>query len=227
MKLAFCYMFKDNKFYQKYLYYFIFTSIAAFLYNYSDAQMTVQNISVQSLLMYLLGLIIWAIPIGYNYSCIKALNSQKENFILPMTNLKKNFVTGFKFGLAVSLFILAFIFIAIFISFIHKLLILPLILFIILYSLAFNFIFATTESLTSFFQFKKVINLVNDNKSQYWICLLLDAIVNTIACDFASLLFRLSLSILATAVASILSSIIVSYAAFVNAYFAAKAIKNH
>ena len=226
MKQAFCYMFKDNKFYQKYLYYFILMSICTFLLTYSDYKANAQLFSIQTPLMKILGTLILTIPTGYSYSCIKALISQKENFILPAVNLKKNFVTGFKFDLATLLICLPFLLIFLVLAIIFPLLVICLLLVIVAYSLSFRYIFANTESITTFFQFKTSIKLVNNSGFKYWLGLLIIIILETISGVISTQLFKITHSLLYTAVTAIISSIIASYVMFVNAYITAKAIKN-
>lgn len=160
---AFTYMFKDNRFIQKSSIYFLFLLIGTFCTNYANILLKAGGKPVLHL-VYLAGIILLLVPYGYVVSCIKALTEQKENFILPMFNVKTNFVIGLKYIIAILLLSLIFGFITVAAAFmiglicgilkakvlaivLLSLVITSAVLLLIFYTLALNWIFANTQAI--------------------------------------------------------------------------------
>lgn len=170
---AFTYMFNDNKFFQKALFYFIFSFATQFSLE-SAKVLYARNIFTTAILLYVVGIIFSIIVNGYFISCVKALISQNKNYVLPLFNIKM-LLPGVKYTLAFFLAVLclSFVFLLVFILsiFIGKILSsLIIIIFVLLLAAYFNalaFIFANTEAFTSFLQFEKATNLIKNNMGKY------------------------------------------------------------
>ena len=255
MREAFSYMFKDNKYKNKALTYFVFAMIANFCSIYANTFApscsgvgchVEQTISPEAARWLFLGVIISLIPLGYHFSCIKALIEQKENFVLPNFNLIKNFVQGLKYFfniiLAVIVYGLGFAIVAILLAIIASLtglkvlsLMLLAIISILLFagfsilSLAFFWIFANTGWLTTLFRVQRAYNLVKTNRSTYWLALglmiLLGIVVGLVSIVAPILGAFTGSSIAASLIAAFLISILAAYTTFVSAFIIAKAVK--
>ena len=211
MLKSFTYMFKDNKFIQKAFMFFIFTLIGLFCTNYANITAKVSP-QPELLLITLIGMIMQIFPGGYAVSCIKALTEQKENYILPMFNLKSVFVIGFRNGIAALILCLVLIGIYGLIAGIFAIItMLPLPLTIILvilltvlsfipllallfYGLALNWIFANTQALTSFLQFQKAHALIKQDWRRYLKAFGLMLAISVIITIFCSVLHFLCIN---------------------------------
>lgn len=240
MKEAFTFMFKDNLFKQKWAAYFCFAFLGSFLSNLGNAP-AIGQLKLLAPLFILLGVVIMLVPAGYIVACIRALKEQKENYVLPLFNIKHNLFTGFKFG--VSIFILSFLFGAVFaiisliigiisgilnaklVAIIGISLIMIIAFAIVLYyTLALNRVFADTDSWISFIKFKHATELIKKS-SQYTKGFWLFISINFLSGVISGILFALSAkSIGCLAITTIISAAIASYVAFFNAFITAKAV---
>ena len=231
---AFTYMFKDNRFIQKSSIYFLFLLIGTFCTNYANILLKAGGKPVLHL-VYLAGIILLLVPYGYVVSCIKALTEQKENFILPMFNVKTNFVIGLKYIIAILLLSLIFGFMIGLICGILKakvlaivllsLVITSAVLLLIFYTLALNWIFANTQAITSFLQFKRAHALISQDYPRYWKGVGLAFGLNFVLGIL--LIFVLGLAgknIVSIFFATLISTFLTSYIVFVNAMINAKSI---
>ncbi|DAB20935.1 TPA: hypothetical protein CPT94_08860 [Candidatus Gastranaerophilales bacterium HUM_22] len=238
---AFTYMFKDNRFIQKSSIYFLFLLIGTFCTNYANILLKAGGKPVLHL-VYLAGIILLLVPYGYVVSCIKALTEQKENFILPMFNVKTNFVIGLKYIIAILLLSLIFGFITVAAAFmiglicgilkakvlaivLLSLVITSAVLLLIFYTLALNWIFANTQAITSFLQFKRAHALISQDYPRYWKGVGLAFGLNFVLGIL--LIFVLGLAgknIVSIFFATLMSTFLTSYIVFVNAMINAKSI---
>ena len=241
MREALTYMFKDNKFSQKGLCFFL-------VYFVSILGMTLQGQQepsilylVWALLVSILGFVAAICVYGYFMSAIKALKSQNENYILPMFNLNKSFILGLKFTVA-SLALCCILFVlgmfgGIFSqmlnnNLVNALLFLVFVLFLVVYGykiLAFANIFAESESFTSLLQIKKAGELIKQNPENYkryfWQSVLF-GLLATVAILFIIITFSfIKLGIISSLISVTLTAIIGTYCSFVNMYLFAKAVK--
>ena len=240
----FTYMFKDNKFYQKYLFYLLFLGINTFITLYTEPRLKIHNFSLEIIFLYLLGIIIQFILSGYFVSCVKAIINQRDNFVLPMLNLKNNIVLGFKYDLSLILFIalysllifmltvlfyipslLTSIFPEMFITCVKWLIyaglctvIIAGIVYIAIFILAFSYIFAKTNSITVFFQLKQAITLIKNNLKHYLCSLGIAAVFIVLTASLVELVAFLTAGNIIT---EFLSLILTSYTVFVCAYLVA------
>lgn len=242
MREAFNYMFKDNMFRQKALTYFGFAFIGTFFINLANS-LQATKLAVFAPLFMLAGIIIMFIPSGYLVHAIKALIGQNENFILPAFNFKNNFVTGFKFMVAVLILSLIFGIVfaigAVIFSIIGSLFAMKILavigiillaaiplLIILYYTLSLNWIFATTEAFTSFLQFKKASGLIKNLPGNYNKCFWIFLLINLTAGIISGILLTVfGKGLLGIAFATFISVLISLYIAFVNVYLTAKSIK--
>ena len=251
-KEACSYMFKDNKFLQKFGIYYVL-SLIAMICTSVIGEVKDPNLLIPAVVLWIVGVLLNFIPFGYFVSAIKALKTQKDNFVLPMFNFGKNFKLGFKYAIASLLFGLAagFAFAAITLIFaivfgIFSAVIknnLAFILFAIIVAtivlipvaiycyrfLAMYSIFAQTEAFTSFFKFKQAGELVVQNQTKYnkcfWLIVLLWLLFFII-----TIVITLLVSILFKGIAAMIIGFVIIYACcayvgFVNMYLIAKATK--
>lgn len=198
MKEAFTYMFKDNKFWNK----FFILSIFAFIYTFCS---TVLTCSIKyDLHVYILSLIVLVCYIlieGHRISVIGALQGKSTELkVLPYVNLKNNFVTGFKYTVAVILFsIPLFSIIAacgytsvfsmtigtpirhttMYIVTIYSVFMVLTLLFTLISALLINFvipsaliIFTKTKSVWNFYKFEEMLKIIKSNKKNYIIAVI-------------------------------------------------------
>ena len=199
---AFTYMFKDNRFIQKSSIYFLFLLIGTFCTNYANILLKAGGKPVLHL-VYLAGIILLLVPYGYVVSCIKALTEQKENFILPMFNVKTKVLAIVLLSLVITSAVLLLIF----------------------YTLALNWIFANTQAITSFLQFKRAHALISQDYPRYWKGVGLAFGLNFVLGIL--LIFVLGLAgknIVSIFFATLISTFLTSYIVFVNAMINAKSI---
>ena len=183
---AFTYMFDDNKFWQKFLTIFFITLLPTVLMtlnvDYSNQNNPFANATPLFIPMILISMILFSTVLGYSFSCISSLNSQKNLFILPMYSFGKNLISALKYCLAAFIFmpffwliigiiilvsglfsiispalstlILAILYIAFYVLFIY-------------YIPAFMRYFAITQKITSFYHFKNIFASINYDKKHY------------------------------------------------------------
>lgn len=170
--LAFSYMFKDNKFWTKYLTLFILTFLALLpsVLNENAGQLNIN----QALLFFpaLIGFFVNILYYGYLAAGIKSLSEQNSNYILPFFNFTKNGLLGLKCLAGTLLFCIIFS-IPILIIFIICLImlkagtVLPIILFCVTFYLAiallfpaFFRMFAITQETLAFFKLKTIFKSI-------------------------------------------------------------------
>lgn len=241
MKEAFNYMFKDNLFKQKWAAYFCFAFLGAFVTNLGNSPV-LGSLKIFAPLFLILGIIILFIPTGYIVACIRALSGQKENYLLPGFNYKHNMFTGFKFWVAVLILSLIFgigctvisaviaviagilkakVFAIVGITFV---MVFP-ILIIAYYALALNKIFADTDSWTSFIKFKQATAMIKQS-SHYNKWFLIFIVLNGLLGIISGVLSALGAgSIGWLVITTLISAMLASYVAFVNAFITAKCIE--
>ena len=259
---AFSYMFKDNKYINKALIYFVFALLMNFCTIYSQTfspscaggECPVQS-DPQVYIWMIAGAVIGLIPLGYQFSCIKALMEQKENYVLPTFNIAKNIWLGFKsllgstllgviFGLIGIVFAIVFGIIAglcghdkasalgilIVAGIILVALALIAILAISIFSIAFTWIFANTGWITSYIRFKRAFQLIKTNPSTYWIAFGLMILIGFVAGIFGlvgPIIGALTGSkFIASLIGSCIIALLSSYTAFASAFLVAKSIKS-
>jgi len=246
MKEAFNFMFKDNMFLKKAMVYVFVAFVANLVSNYANtlAPMPKTMPSIQYILFFLAGAILMLIPSGYGVSCIKAFVEQKDNFVIPFLNIKNNFVLGFKlavsiiimsliFGLCITIAAMAFAFLFSLInavtigSIILGVFVCTIILIVVFYSLAFCYIFATTEKLTSFIQFRTATKLIKNNPKHYILSTLvfigLSLLVGVAGTIITSVLN--SYGFIGLAIATFIIVSISGYTVYVYSYLTSKAIQ--
>lgn len=246
MREALTYMFKDNKFCQKGLYFFLvyFVSILGMTLQ-GQQELSVLHL-VWALLVSIIGFIAAICVYGYFMSAIKALKSQNENYILPMFNLNKSFKLGLKFTVASAIFafVLCTIFFAlglvggIFSQITNNNLVMTILflvfmlLFLIVYVykvLALSNIFAETEAFTSLLQIRKAGELIKQNPeiyNRYFWQSVLFGLIATVAILFIIITFSfIKLGIISSLISVTLIAILGTYCSFVNMYLFAKAVK--
>lgn len=249
MTEIFNYMFKDDKFFQKAGVFFILSAIASFFASYGAELCSLKNYSGIGYII--LALLLCATTTGYGISCAKALSAQENNYILPFLNPMKNFILGIKWSISVFLlclaagvasFLVAFIAASIAIIFKFKAIItiffillnIALIIAILYYSLVLYRMFAQTEQLTSYLQFKKAEELIKTDRKHYLIFTgifiginLLTFIIAVIIGIIINILFpNIAASPVLNAMTSIIGAFIGVYIMYVTAFLAAKAIKS-
>ena len=93
---AFTYMFKDNKFFQKASFYFLFAFLSVFGGVLAETAEGDATLILLAFIIWILGLISNLFLSGYFISAIRALRTKSENFVLPMFNMGKTFILGLK-----------------------------------------------------------------------------------------------------------------------------------
>ena len=245
MKEAFTYMFKDNKFWVKGLWYFGFVFIANLMINYAQTLVPPCLRCAPPMPWYywvcaLVGPLLSLIPLGYLYTCVKALIEQNDNYVLPNFNLWKNFLKGLKYAVALLMLtipLLLISMIAVTISFARVytlfLLIIPfaLILCFAYFYIGFNWMFANKDSFITFYRFKKLFKLIGTNKKHYFMSFLVIAVVGLLnmllemACGATAAIF-ISGTVPGLIATGVSSAIIGTYTAFVICYLTAKSISS-
>lgn len=243
-KTSLQYMFKDNKFLNKFAVLFVITLLCALPNFFENANGNTTN----AFLCIIIGLIAFVANIycyGYMSACIKALSEQNSNYMLPFFDFKTHGVIGLKwlvaavfFGLAAGVVIaIAGAIAALLVSAIPMLSNVILVLAIIaavvfiviigIYCIAFFRMFAVTQDIFAFFKFKEIFKSVRDNEKTYfkgWGSLILLGIAFTILaimlgvlCAFFGEAFKFVLGILI--------SVAATYYNMVFMYLCAKCIK--
>lgn len=238
MEKAFTYMFKDNKIMNK--------SLILIILAFAES------------ILNILGLIIAPIICGYKISCVKSIMEQSENYILPYANIKKNFVLGIKVLLSAFFGSIPYIMIGTVLVIlginlcIQKCFVYGAVLFILTgliclpylyFSMAFERIFAKTESMFSYFQYKEAYREMSSDHSHYLLYAIAMPIILAVLCGtIFFVLFSLSsiiqmllqttinakvVSILFITIFSAVISIIQIYSCYYYSYLTAKCIKQY
>ena len=235
MLKSFTYMFKDNKFFHKVSIYFFFLLIGNLGLNYIYITKDYSAIALTGLLV---SGFFMLLANGYMLSCIKALNEQKDNYVLPFFNFKNNFIYGFKYFISTLLLVLfgGILYIVCFCAakIIHPLLgiviqlLLPIT--ILIFSLSFNYMLAIKGWWTSFIKWGNDIDLIKNSGKTYWIAVGLAALVILIPHLITELGIPSVCSYLRYPTAAVIvgeslfASIFAAYTVYIWAYLCAKAI---
>ena len=228
---AFTYMFYDNKFLQKAIFYFIFCLSTKLCLEFATV-FSEQNIYITAMLLYIVGTIFSIVTNGYFISCVKALISQNKNYVLPVFNMK-SLLMGIKYTISIFLaglclfFILFFVFIlSLFLGkILSGLIIIIIALTFTAYFNALAFIFANTEAFNSFLQFKKATNLIKNNADEYvkGLIILIIVLVTIAGIDYiVSAIFK-NAGMFATV---LISAILSTYSIFITSFVIAKSIRH-
>lgn len=239
MKKAFNYMFLDNKFYKKAAIFFIYTIILLYSSIFGCKGTITLNFS-NYILITLITLFGYSIFEGYKIAIIKALNDRNKDMpILPILNLKKDFIIGIKYLIAFLIFstpfyciIGAFGFTAGFAQMLNMsnfiiytsciLLILTIFAYII-YLIGFLpatiAIFAETNSIWSFYKLEEIFKLISGNKKEYIKSALMYFILGIIIEEcYRICLITSKQSMILLFIAIFVLACIISYACFVMSY---------
>lgn len=190
MKKAFSYMFSDNGFYKKAFLFLIYIVLLLYCSNFSlshDEAKIVLNL-YNYLFVFIVFIFGCSISEGYKITIIKSLDDENKKFtILPILNLKKNFILGFKYLISLLCFSMPFFCIigalgfvagyayvlnmpSILINIASVLLIVILLVYFI-YLLAFLPVsirlFAKTGSIWSFYKFEDIFQLIFVDSKKY------------------------------------------------------------
>ncbi len=248
---ALIYMFKDSKLWQKALMYFTFLYLGVFCTD-SAKILAGPNADLAYIWIFLAGIVLMCIPYGYFALCVKGLAEQKTNFVLPAFSLKTAFTAGVKYSIALFLIMILYgalclfgtlLFYAVSIFSVAKLpplcsyisivlgcailallIIVPFLLFCV-YAVAFNWIFANTHSLLSFFQFKKATKLIKQNVSLYAKAFGIFIAVTIVIGCIGLILHDLLTGLCGLALYTFLTVLLSTYGMFINAFLTAKAIE--
>ena len=243
MREAFTYMFKDPGIKDKATTYIIICFIAFALTalpeisQFSGIATTspyITPVTAPSFeLLAFCGKLLNLVLLGYSFTCVGAIIKQNQNIVLPFLNIWNSFVKGFKFNIATILLILPIIPLTFIISLLGKniavIFIALIILLFIVYNNAFLWLYANEGKLNTYFEWKKVAQLVRANKKVYFTNFLL-LILISFASALCSIVFMLLFNFLVNNVyiawilTSIEGAIIASYTAFVGMYLVAKSI---
>lgn len=183
MKKAFSYMFSDNGFCKKAFLFLIYTVLLLYCSNFSlthSGGKIVLNL-YNYLFVFLVFIFGCSISEGYKIAIIKSLDEENKKFvILPILNLKKNFILGFKYLISILCFSMPFLCVTGALGFVvgyasvlnmpsilintASILIILLLLVYSIYLLAFLpasiQVFAKTSSIWSFYKFEDVFQLI-------------------------------------------------------------------
>ena len=188
MRECFTYMFKDNCFHKKAFIYFILSFIAMSLIAVADmnsctggcpinqAALITPSIKFDILCYRLIGLVLHTLTLGYFITCLEAVIKQKENILLPFFNIKLCFTKGLKLFISivitVVIFYLLFVIYAIagnFIPVLHpgfvQIFTLLTILFYIVCYNSFVHLYAQSNKIFSFFNFKTALLTIKNSKN--------------------------------------------------------------
>ena len=114
MREAFTYMFKDPRYNDKAMIYFIICTLSLSLMAtpelanlntlFANGPKVAPVTNPIFTILPLIGALFNWILCGYFYNCVQALTKQKQNYILPFLNIGSAFVKGFKFTISIILF---------------------------------------------------------------------------------------------------------------------------
>ena len=240
MQKTFSYMFLDNQFYKKAGLFFIY--ITTILY------CTIFKSNVYSLSTFIVACLI--IPLatsiveGYNISTIKSINVSNRNFyVLPFLNLKKDFIYGLKYFIAlfwIHLFFTTVISIPAFITGFspfmsnpnNTLTIIGIIfttLFIIIYAVfniciepACKLLFSRTNNIWCFYQFEEILKIVFLNKAHYFLSIIMNFIITVLTALAISFLIKTTKSNVIWGMITLVgASLMITYFNYVKSYLIA------
>lgn len=241
MREAFTYMFKDNKFYQKYFTYLGLAFAAYFLINYAylftaeGAQTYTNQISFiptnpfKSWGLLILGLTFKILTAGYFLNTIAAISKQNDNYILPFFNTTNCLTKGLKL-LGALLFIIFCFTILLFLSAGFKPLTLTLILiFSIIFCASFLWIIANENKYLVLLHIEDAVNYIKKASKNYfkYLFVFISAFVVSTSLSLLAELFvsKFNAPILEIIAISIIYAIIDAYFIYVYSFLIAKSIK--
>ena len=235
MKNAFSYMFKDEKFWQKALMYFLIVFVANVLLYYSV--ILPSKDPVTSPFVPLIAHLIMMINIGYGFTLIKAIMEQPDEMVLPSVNVLPNLWLGFKYSVSVLLIVLVIAIVgALIIPFVvtmpvvNAISILLLIVAFLVFFMAFRCLFAQKGMITTYFRFPTAIKMIKENLSKYFVAVLLYSVLIVLVgvINFAVMSVfggLVSDRLVVSLITGFIVSILATYMVFVNSYITAKAVK--
>lgn len=246
MKKAFNYMFSDNHFFKKIITFFMYVFLLIYCSNFSltGCNGTISLNFFNAIILMLICLLGYSIFEGYKIAIIKSINIEKDKpIILPVFNIKKNFVLGIKYLISFLIFSIpifciigAFGFIVGFVSMLNMpvfltntscillfLSIFAYIIYLICFLPANIIIFTKTSSIWSFYKFEEIFKLIKLNKREYIKSSLMFFILGIVIeeCYRVSLILN-NQSIVLFTIITILMASIITYLAFVTCYVIAK-----
>ena len=251
MKKAFNYMFSDNQFYKKGFLFLIYIILLLYcsIFSLTGCNDTISLKIFNYIIITSIVLFGYSIVEGYKIAVMKSINIGNENIqVLPMLNIKKDFVIGIKY--LISLLILsipffciigAFGFTAGFAPMLNMpnliiyasgtmliLSILAYIMYLICFLPATIAIFAETNSIWSFYKFKEIFKLASVNKKEYIKSALVYFILGLVIeeCYRMCLILNNKTSILLL-ITLLIAGIVITYLSFVMSYIVAKINKNN
>ena len=251
MKNSFNYMFFDNRFYKKVFLFLIYTILLVYcsIFSLTGCNNTTTLNFLSYIVITLIVIFGYSIFEGYKIAVIKSINISNENIqVLPMLNIKKDFIIGIKFLISFLIFSIPFICIigafgftvgfATILNMPNLLIYTSSILFVlsmfayIFYLICFLpatiAIFAETNSIWSFYKFEEIFKLVFFNKKIYFKSALVYLILGIIIeeCYRICLILNSKLLVLFF-IATLLSACIITYISIVMCYIVANISKNH
>lgn len=246
MKKAFNYMFLDSKYYKKAAIFLIYIILLLYcsIFSLTGCNDTISLKIFNYIIITSIVLFGYSIVEGYKIAVMKSINIGNENIqVLPMLNMKKDFVIGIKYLISLLIFSIPFFCIIgtfgfaigfapmlnmpneiIYTSGILFIIsILAYIIYLICFLPASIAIFSETNSIWSFYMFEEVFNLVFANKKEYAKSAFLYFILGIIIeeCYRICLITSKKSMILLFIVIFVLACII-SYVCFVMSYVIAK-----
>ena len=247
MKKAFNYMFLDNKFYTKATIFCIYIILLLYCSIFACNGIIPLKFPYNIILI-LFVLFGHSVSEGYKITIIKStMNIDEKVSILPIINLKKNFIIGIKYLIALLIFSIPFYFVIgafgftvgfatmlnmpiVLINLSNILLIISTLVYLI-YLICFLpatiLIYANSNSIWSFYKFNEIFKLFAINKKEYVKTVLIYYILGIIMEEC----YRISLimcnkNIVLLCVALLLSGYIITYLIFVTSFLIARINKN-
>ena len=255
MKKAFNYMFNDNCFYKKAGVIYVISLISSVLLGYTEilkqgvgcavgqTPVVAPCMLIPGLLCSIFGLLITLLEMGYTFSCVQGISSQKDNIVLPFFTFKNNFVKGGKFLLGFRLLLILFsvvltiatvLLMKFSVPFSELILYVIFTLFLIyfvVFGLAFGWMFANRGNrISTFFRVKEALALINLNSKKYfqYVLLLFGVIVASSVLSFVTeLLVSLVVKsdVLSMIIYCVIFSIFAVYLLYVQAYITSRSIE--
>lgn len=244
MREAFTYMFKDPRYNDKAIAYFVICTLSLALMGapelasintlLADGPKVTTTTSPLFTILPVIGMVFNMILCGYYYTCVQALTRQNQNYILPFINIPSSFIKGLKLFIAVFLFLIVTGIACALFTFAGQLgVVICYTLFLLLFSIcanAFLWLFSNEGKISTFLAWNKAFKLISANSKTYFTNLIILGLI-TLAGALASTLFLFLFNFLVSNIyvawilTSIEGAIIASYTAFVSMFLIAKSIK--
>ncbi len=246
MKNAFNYMFSDNQFDKKGFLFLIYVILLVYcsIFSLTSCNGTISLNFFNYIIITLIVLFGYSIFEGYKIAVIKSINIGNESIhVLPMLNIKKNFVIGIKYLISLLIFSIpffciigAFGFLVGFapmldmpneIIYTSSILLIISMLTYIIYLICFLpasiTIFSETNSIWSFYMFEDIFNLAFANKKIYAKSAFLYFILGIIIEEcYRICLITSKQSMILLFIVTFVLACIISYVCFVMSYVIAK-----